>query len=149
MIYRLLYKLLHDSAEVRNVVGSRIYAEHAPDSSQGACIILRVLSGDAHYHLTAESDCANPTVQVDCYDETTTKAHRLYQHVRNRLSGYSGSVDVLDEDGTETSVVVSELTILRPGALVDEPRDASDRWSCRWSADLALPSRCWCWWRGH
>jgi hypothetical protein len=136
MIYRLLYKLLHDAEEVRNIVGTRIYPEHAPEKSQAACIILRHMSGEAEYHLAGESDCAHGIIQVDCYDASTTKAHRLYQWVRNAISGYRGVAAVLGDGGTEEDVMVSEITILRPGALVDEPRDASDKWSYRWSADF-------------
>lgn len=138
MIYRLLYKLLHDAAEVRNIVGASIFAEHAPDSHRGPCIILRAISGEAHYHFGGESDCANPTVQIDCYGASSTAAHKLYQWVRNAISGYRGSVDVLDDAGSLSPIVVSEISILRPGALVEEPRDASDKWAYRWSADFQV-----------
>lgn len=138
MIYRILYKLLHDSEEVRNRVGTRIFAENAPESTQGACIILRNLSGRAESGLDGETDCAMPTLQLDCYDDSATKAESLFQRVRNRLSGYRGTVEVLDIDNAVTDIDVHEITLLRPGMFIEEPRDASDRWSYRYSGDFEV-----------
>ena len=138
MIYRLLYKLLHDSAAVRDRVGARIYAEHAPAEVQGACIIIRNLSGRAEAGLDGESDCAMPMIQVDCYDDSMTKAESLYQLVRNRMSWFRGSLSVLNESGGETEVDVHEASLIRPGAFIEAPRDASDRWSYRYSADFEV-----------
>lgn len=137
MIYRLLYKLLHDAAEVRNIVGSRIFAEHAPASTQGACIVLRLLGGSPEYHLGGESDCSVRSVQIDCYEESSTRAETLCEWVRNRLSGFRGSVDVL-VNGEEVATDVHEIRLVRPGALIEEPQDGSDRWSYRWSADYEV-----------
>jgi len=146
MIYRLLYKLLHDSDDIRNRVGSRIFAENAPAPRLDAYkrpipeeyIVLRNFSGSADYHLEAETDCANPTVQIDCHATPATAAESLYQLVRNRLSGFSGVVDVLGEGGTEEEMTVHECRIIRPGMTVESPRDASDQWSYNHSADFEI-----------
>lgn len=138
MIYRLIYKLLFDCLEFRSRVGTRIFAEHAPANTAGECCVIRIISGAAEYGLDSECDCARPMVQLDFYSENATKAESLYQIARNRLSGFYGSVDVLNASGVEEPVDVSECLLIRPGALVDEPRDASDRWTHRWSADFDI-----------
>lgn len=140
MIYRLLYKLLHDAPDVRNIVGTRIYPEHAPAKTQGACIIIRNLSGAAETHLQNECNMAQPMVQLDCYDRTATKARSLYEVVRLRLSGYGATTveDVLDDDGAEQDIVLSSIILRRPGMYVEEPRDASDNWTHRYTADFEI-----------
>jgi iron-sulfur cluster repair protein YtfE (RIC family) len=139
MIYRLLYKMLHDAPEVANVVGARIFAEHAPENTIGACLVLNVISGTINSHLQNESDVAQPMVQVDCYDETPLKAERLYQRVRNLLSGWQpSSIDVLSWEGTDASVRVQAINLIRPGMSIEPPADASDRWKYRYSADFEV-----------
>lgn len=138
MTYRLIRKLLYDSPAVRSRVATRIFAENAPEKTIGECIIIRNLSGSAEMHMQGETDCAMPMVQIDCYAESPLRAESLWQLVRNRLSGYSGSVDLLDSEGTEQTVVVSEFALRRPGMFIDEPRDSSDKWSYRYSADFEV-----------
>lgn len=138
MIYRLLYKLLYDAPNVVDRVGTRIFAEHAPQKTQGACIIIRNLSGSAENHMGGETDCAMPTVQVDAYDSSAPRAEELYQAVRNRISGFRGNVSVLDSTGSEQTVSVHEIALRRPGMFIEEPRDASDKWTYRYSADFEV-----------
>lgn len=133
-----MYKLLHDSEEIRNRVATRIYAEHAPANSQGACIVLRHISGTAIDAVENETGLADNTMQVDFYDETITKCESGYQRIRNRLSGYRGEVDVLAENGEEETITVTGVNLLRPGGLVESPQDASDKWSTRYSADFQI-----------
>lgn len=133
-----MYKLLHDSAEVRNRVGTRIFPEHAPANTQGACIVLRHISGTTIDAVENETGLADNTMQVDFYDETITKCESGYQRIRNRLSAYRGDVDILGDGGTEETIVVTGINLLRPGALVESPRDGSDKWSCRYSADFQI-----------
>lgn len=138
MIYRILYSLLHDSAAIRDRVAFRIYPENAPAKTQGECIVIRQISGSINNHLLNESDCAQMTMQVDFYAESATKAHSGYQLVRNRLSGHSGAATYLDDAGEESTSAVSACNLIRPGTLVNEPRDGSDRWSYRVSADFEI-----------
>lgn len=138
MIYRLMYKLLHDSADIRHRVATRIFAEHAPASTQGACIIIRHISGTAIDAVENETGLADNTIQIDFYDENITKCESGYQLIRNRLSGYRGDVDILDERGEEETITVTGINLLRPGGLVESPQDSSDKWTCRYSADFQV-----------
>jgi hypothetical protein len=138
MTYRLIFVLLYESPNVRDRVATRIFAENAPEGTQGECIIVRNLSGSAEMHMQGETDCAMPTIQIDCYAESALRAESLWQLVRNRLSGYSGSVSVLDSEGIEQAVVVSEFALRRPGHIIDEPHDGSDKWTYRYSGDFEV-----------
>jgi hypothetical protein len=145
VIYQLLYDLMHGSAAIENRVATRIYPENAPHmdpqsplSQRGACIIIRLITGQPEYSLTAETDCAHTIVQIDCYDSDPRKANSLFELVRNRLSGYRGTVSVLDDDGEAQSIDVREMTFNRTGQTSEEPRDASDRWTRRRWAELEV-----------
>lgn len=146
MIYRLLGKLMYDSPDIRDRVSNRIYFEYAPElksipeANRGPCIIIRNFSGQAETHLQNECNCAQPMVQIDCYDTTATKARSLYELVRLRLSGYGATTveDVLDDDGDEVDIHVSAIILRRPGMYVEEPRDGSDKWSHRYTADFEV-----------
>lgn len=138
MIYRILGKLMHDSAEIRDRVGSRIYFENAPAGVTGECIILRHLSGTVNQHLGNEADVAQPLMQIDFYADSVAKAHSGYQLVRNLLSGYRGTATYLDDDGDEATSEIQGCNLLRPGMLVNDPRDGSDEWSYRYSADFEV-----------
>lgn len=149
MIYRLLGKLLHDQADIRNRVGTRIWFENAPSmvgmtaeqkkQFEGPCIIIRNFSGSAETHLQNECDMAMPMVQIDAYDKTATKSHSLYELIRKRLSGFgSETVSVLNDEGEEEDVFVSSIILRRPGMFTEEPRNGSDVWTLRYTADFEV-----------
>lgn len=139
MIYRIIGKLLHDSAAIRDRVGTRIYFEHRPasDPLAGEYIVIRFISGAANNHLENEADCAEGDVQVDFYGQTVTDAERGYSLIRNRLSGFDAEVTYLGSDGAEASADV-QCNLLRPGMLVSTPADASDQWAYQFSADFQV-----------
>jgi hypothetical protein len=139
MIYRLLYKMLHDAPDVRNLVGVRIYGGHAPDETQGPCIVLRKLSSTINSHLRNEASIAQPTVQIDYYDSSMSKAEAGGEIIRLLLSGYQRAVfSVIGPTGALIDVTVDSVQLRRAGEVIDEPRDASDRWSYRHSADYEV-----------
>lgn len=140
MIERLLYAFLRDSEAVRDRVGGRIYAGHAPANTQGPVIILRVVSRirDDKYSLDNEIGVTESIVQVDCYDERPALAYELFELVRNRLSGYSGEVTHTAANGSETTTFILSATIMREGEIYESPQDASDQWINRYSADFRI-----------
>lgn len=145
MIYRIIGKLLHDSPAIRDRVASRIHFENAPAQdplnptrTMGECIIIRYLSATVNNHLLNESDCAQPMVQIDFYAESVSKAHSGYQAIRNLLSGFNGEATLLDDVGTEATTRISACNLIRPGMLLEEPQDSSDKWRYRYSADFEV-----------
>ena len=139
MIYRVLWKLLHDSEAVRNRVSTRIYGDYKPqDAPPGEYIILRHVSGTPIDAVENETGLADDVMQVDFYGQKVADCKSGYQLIRNRLSGYRGTVDVLDYDGEEQEVKVTGINLLRKGSLIDLPQDGSDQWACRYSADFQV-----------
>lgn len=145
MIYRLIAKLLYESAAIRDRVHTRIHFERAPQHRPGEPIgtieeriVIGGLGGSADYHLLAECDSANPVIEVACTSDSSTKANSLYELVRNRLSGYRGTVEVLDDLGIMQEIDVHEITIVRLGMLVEQPADASDQAPYRCSGDFSV-----------
>lgn len=140
MIERALYQFLRESVPIQEKVGSRIYAGHAPAETQGPVIILRVIARvrEDKYSLQNEVGVTESIVQIDCYDERPTLAFEMFERVRNRLSGYQGTVAHKDSDGDDVETFLHSAVILREGAVYDAPQDASDRWINRYSADFRI-----------
>lgn len=136
MIHRIIGKYLRDSAEVRNRVGVQTYAEHAPERTTGEHLIISEVSGDVINLLTNEAPKAHSMVQINCYADKAHKARELYELVRNRLSGFKGNVDYLDDDGTESTTLL-EVQLVRKGMEITDPEDASDNWKYAYSADFS------------
>jgi len=138
--------MLYESAAVRNRVSSRIYFEHAPElksipvDQRGDCIIIRKLSSNPETHLQNECDMAQPTMQIDAYSTSPTKAESLHELIRNRLSGFGPAMveDVLDSEGNEVDVWVSSIVLRRDNGYIEDPRDASDKWTHRFTADYEV-----------
>jgi hypothetical protein len=136
---------MHDQADIRSRVGTRIWFENQPAfntlaaEQKGACIIIRNFSGSAETHLQNESSMAMPMVQIDAYDSSVSKAHSLYQLIRNLLSGYGPeTVSVLNDDGEEESVRVDAIILRRPGMYTEEPRNGGDVWTHRYTGDFEI-----------
>ena len=140
MIERVLYSFLRDSEAIRDKVGNRIFAGNAPAGTKGAAIILKVLSRvrDDKYTLQNEIGVTESIVQIDCYDERPALAYDLFEAVRNRLSGYYGTISHKAASGDETTTDIQSAVILREGAIADAPQDGSDRWTSRHSADFRI-----------
>lgn len=129
MIEADLKTFLLDSDSIRDVVGNRVFAGKAPKSSRGAVLIVRNTSPDHFYTLTNEANALRAMVQIDCYDETPTKADALGELVRNRLSGYRG---------TAGGATIQGATIARDNAFRESPENSSDKWIHRRSFDFSI-----------
>ena len=137
MIYRLLYRLLYDSPDVRDRVGTRIYPERAPASVVRPFIVLRFAGSTVNAHLSNETGLAERLMQIDYFDDTASGAESGMERVRLLLSGYSGDVDVLDDLGDEQtlSVVVNLDDV---GLIPYAPQDGSDKWIYRASTEAQV-----------
>ena len=129
MIEREIKKYLHASANIRNVVGNRIYAGRAGMNVAGAMLIVRNITSQRFYSLANEVGTKESTLQIDCYDDSATKAYDLSELVRNRLSGYAGAAG----DAT-----LYEATIISERASTESPENKSDRWVFLYSTDYAI-----------
>lgn len=139
MIYRLLYKLLYDAADIRNRVATNIYASNVPAGVKGECIVMRRVSGSPNSYLESESDLATRMVQIDFYSKSATDAESGWELIRNAISGRGPeNVQVLNSSGTESTIRLGAINLIRPGDEIDEPHDGSDQWSYRFSGDFEV-----------
>ena len=138
MIYRIIGRLLHESEAVRNLVADRIFFEVSPAKVTGEFIVLSLTTTTVHNHLQNESDCAEPMVQVDFYAADASRAYSGFQAIHNRLSGFSGSVEYLADDGDYDTTRVSSCNLISHRSLTLRPEDASDKWRFRYSGDFQV-----------
>lgn len=137
MIEKIVREYLLDDDDVRDIVGSRIYVGYVPGGVTGAVIVLRKISTERTYHLLNEAGARADVVQIDCYDETGTQAYQLSEIVRNRLSGaVTQSVSYLE--GDYTTGQIHYAWIINERELAEEPENASDRWTHRYSVDYEI-----------
>lgn len=129
MIEKDIKKYLHASTNIRGVVGNRIYAGRAGQNVVGALLIVRNVTSQRFYSLSNEVGTKESTLQVDCYEDSATKAYDLSELVRNRLSGYAGAAG----DAT-----VYQSQIVSERASTETPENKSDRWVFLYSMDFAI-----------
>jgi hypothetical protein len=137
MIYRLLYKVLHDSAAVRDRVATRIYPRMAPNGVTGERIVLNVISGIAHNHVSNEVGVGERIVQVSCFADSAVAAESGFELVRLRLSGFKSDIEILDPAGTPREYTF-QANLINANDLVSEPRDASDKGAYQHSGDFQV-----------
>lgn len=109
-----------------------IYAGTVPTRHRGECILLSVVGAQHNNHLAGESSARHSVVQVSCYGENAERAYTLAELVRNRLSGYSGSLG--DTDATDAHCVVQNAI----GAQEEPTSDASDKWTHSYTVDYFI-----------
>lgn len=137
MIYQLLYKLLHDGAAIRNRVGTRIVARRAPADTPGEYIVLNIVGGTAHNHLSNEAGIGERVIQVSYFADSASAAQSGIELVRLRLSGFKGDVEILDPAGDLREYTV-QANLITSNDFASEPQNASDKWSHQSTADFQV-----------
>lgn len=132
MIELKLKEFLQDSDAIRNRVGSRFGAGYLKQGLRGDSIVLQEISSTPAHHLQGEAGIEEKVVQVDCYSDTPRKAESLAQLVRNRLSGYRGSIGKTDPQHCQSFRIISS------GQEFEEPEDSSDNWTHRYRMDFSF-----------
>lgn len=127
MLGRDIKDFLLDDADVRSYATGGIWPSRVPRGTTGRTIVLQTITTQRQYSLTNEVGQSQFTYQIDCYGETPYHAWQLFEHVRNRLSGYRGT---LGDNAIQGTAILSERE------LSEEPEDASDKWIHRYSADF-------------
>lgn len=128
MIERAVKDFLLDSATVRDRVAGRIFHSRAPQGIKGELIVIRTINMEPVYTIQNEAGLEAHITQIDCYSDTPYKADTLGDLVRNRLSGYRGTIG-------NDAVLIEATEIINARSLEDQPEDSSDRWIFRHSAD--------------
>lgn len=132
MIEHQLKEYFADSDAIRDRVGSRIYPGRALQGIKGETLIIQEITSQPVYDLTNEAGQHDKSVQVDCYAATPRSAASLAELVRNRLSGYRGTI------GTTNPITVQSCRITSAGQETESPADSSDKWTHRYRLDFAF-----------
>ena len=134
MIELHIKDFLKDDTDITNRVGGRIFPGHAPQKTAGAVIILQNITTVPEYTIIAEAGVHDVILQVTCYDDTQYGVFTLAALVRNRMSGYRGSV------GNSDAVDICSCRIISSGAIEETPErgDGSDRWVNGYRFDFAF-----------
>jgi len=115
---------LKADANVSALVGTRIYADFAPEDSLKPCIILFITSEDAEDSIVGMIDFADARVRIECIATSREEADDVSNAVRKALN------DLLATHYPNTSIQgISQAT--GKIHLVDIPNDGTDRWQFR------------------
>lgn len=87
-----LLALIRTDAGVATVAGARVWWAERPQGSALPAAILHVISGGDDYHLRGRIALTETRVQVDCWGDRYLAVDALARAVRERLSGYLGTV---------------------------------------------------------
>jgi hypothetical protein len=87
-----LTALLNGAAPLTALVAGRINWGVKPQGAGAPFVVLQRISGLRHMVMAGPSGLVSSRVQADCYGLTYTSAKAVARAVRDRLSGYSGTV---------------------------------------------------------
>ena len=132
MIEHQLAEFFTADAAILARTAERIFPGRAIHGTRGEVIVIQDITGQPIYTIDLEAGIADKVVQVDCYSSSPRAAYTLAELVRDRLSGYRGTI------GTTTPVLAQSCRIISSGQEVDQPTDSSDRWIHRYRLDFAL-----------
>lgn len=102
---------------VTAAVGSRIYADKAPQDAARPYIVYEIAGGERHYHSTGSSGLMESEISLRLHESTYLKARQLYEIIRNEIDGFRG---------TWGSVAIDRATLGPPVNGTAAPSDADE-----------------------
>ena len=132
MIEQHIRDFLRDDADITDRVAHRIAPGRLRQGELGEAIIVQEISNVPTYSTIGEVGIHDKVVQITSYAASPKAAYTLAELVRNRLSGYRGSI------GDGDASTVQSCRIISAGADEERPEDASDRWIHKYRQDFAL-----------
>lgn len=127
MILRHVRDYLRDDAEIRDRVDGGadypgIYAGSVPQGHQGECIVLQSVYVQHNYQLGGEVSDRESQAQITCYSDNAARAESLSELVRDRLSGFRGSMGDKSPTTVKTCIILNDI-----GGDTENPTDDSDK----------------------
>lgn len=113
-----LVALLAGESTISDIVGARIYTQHAPQAAALPYLLVTQLASNENNTLDGTSELRFITFDVDCYADRSVEAEDLADAVRALVADYTGAA------GDETILAVlfnDESESYEP------PSDASER----------------------
>lgn len=87
-----LFSYLNQDAEIRKIVGSRIYPMVIPQSSAIPALVYCPTAAKHDDVLGGSSGYIKQNMQISCHDTTFKKARKLSQLIRRKLQDYHGDM---------------------------------------------------------
>jgi hypothetical protein len=87
-----LVAFLGGTAAISNLVSTRIYPFPPPQNGTLPAITYGLISSTRTYDLVSDLNKVRARVQIDCWGSTKRSAYQVAAAVRNRLSGFYGSM---------------------------------------------------------
>ncbi len=122
---------LKGNTGVTDLVGSRVYADFAPEDSQKPCIFMYITSEDPLDSIVGFLDFSEARLRIECVGTSREDADNVSDAVRNALN------DLLASGYPNSSIQgISQAT--GKIHLVDIPNDGTDRWQFRTSQSFSI-----------
>jgi len=106
---------------------ARIYNGSAPEGAGFPYVVFNRITSDQPHHMTAASDIAFQTVQIDIYDDDHVSVYDQSELIRNQFDGFRGTMG-------STTVQMCHLDSTRDDFI--RPQDSSQRGRHRISMDF-------------
>lgn len=109
-----IFSLLTTDSSVSSLVGTRLYPLLAPQDAATPFIVYQRVSASRWTSLEGPSGMAQPRIQIDAYTSTYAAAKTLATAIREKLSGYRGTVA-----GTR----IGGITLITDQDLIENEKD--------------------------
>lgn len=86
----------------------RVFPSKLPQGELRASIVYSRISGLTDHHSTGPSGLSRPRIQIDCWAPTQDAAASLADLVKERIDGFSGSVQ-WDDNSPGNAVVIQSI----------------------------------------
>lgn len=130
LIPQLVSKLKAD-AGVSALVGTRVYADFAPEDVQKPCIFMYITSEDPEDSIVGMVDFSAARVRIECAGATRESADNVSQAVTVALNNLLST----SYSGTDIQGISQATGKIH---LVDIPNDGTDRWQFRTSQSFEI-----------
>lgn len=90
--------LLADS-NISNEISTRMFPLRLPQNTEFTAITYQVISGDSTYTQDGDSGLDRPRIQIDVWDPSYEKSVEVGNLVKDRLSGFKGTVSGIEIQG--------------------------------------------------
>ncbi|MEZ5951184.1 MAG: DUF3168 domain-containing protein [Planctomycetaceae bacterium] len=121
MIEGSLYTFLSTIGEVTDIVGDRIFPQHA-DEPVYPCLIYSLVTQSHDHIVTGSAGTARARVQFDCWSYSLADCSIAIEAIRQHLQGFQGLLGTIEVVGSHLN---NELD------LSEKPTDGSNRWLYR------------------
>ena len=89
--------LIRGSTDITDIIGTRLYNDHLPQTNRGDAIAYRIISELPHMSLLGATGIDQPVFQVDAYSNNRSTANRLASlvwYVTDAIQGVVAGIEI-------------------------------------------------------